>query len=103
MLFRGCWAVSVAPPVCVWNRSIRLFGSSAPNRSAMIVDHMRRAARNFAISSKKFMWQAKKNETRGANRSTSSPASIAACTYAMPSASVNATSCTAVAPASRMW
>ncbi len=69
----------------------------------MILAHILRAARNFAISSKKFIWQAKKNETRGAKRSTSSPASIAACTYAIPSASVNATSCTAVAPASRMW
>ena len=103
MLFRGCWAVSVAPPVCVWNRSIRLLGSFAPNRSAMTLPHIRRAARNFAISSKKFMWHAKKNETRGANASTSSPASIAAWTYAIPSASVNASSCTAVAPASRMW
>ena len=72
--------MSVAPPVCVWNRSIRLRGSFAPNRSAMIVAHIRRAARNLAISSKKFMWHAKKNETRGANRSTSSPASIAAST-----------------------
>ena len=87
----------------MWNRSARLFGSLAPNRSLMILDHIRRAARNFATSSKKFMWHAKKNDTRGANRSTSSPASIAACTYAIPSASVNATSCTAVAPASRMW
>jgi len=49
------------------------------------------------------MWHAKKNETRGANASTSSPASIAAWTYAIPSASVNAAYCTAVAPASRMW
>ena len=80
MLFWGCWAVSVAPPVCVWNRSIRLLGSFAPNRSAMIVAHIRRAARNLAISSKKFMWHAKKNETRGAKPSTSSPASIAAWT-----------------------
>jgi len=33
--------------------------------------------------------------------STSSPASMAACTYAIPLPSVNATSCTAVDPASR--
>ena len=69
----------------------------------MIRAHMRRAARNFATSSKKFMWQAKKNDRRGAKSSTASPASSAACTYAMPSASVNAISCAAVAPASRMW
>ena len=53
MLFSGCWAVSVAPPVCVWNRSVSDRGSSAPNRSRMIRAHSRRAARNFAISSKK--------------------------------------------------
>ncbi len=80
MFTSGCCAVSVAPPVCVWNRSIQLRGSFAPNRSVMIRAHMRRAARNFAISSKKCMWHAKKNERRGANSSTSSPASSAACT-----------------------
>ena len=69
----------------------------------MMPAHILRAARNFAISSKKFMWHAKKNDMRGAKSSTASPASIAAWTYAMPFASVNATSCTAVAPASRMW
>ena len=77
---------------------MRLRGSFAPKRSAMMRAHSRRAARNFAISSKKCMWQAKKNDRRGATSSTSSPASSAACTYAMPFASVNATSCTAVAP-----
>ena len=55
MLFSGCCAVSVAPPVCVWNRSIALRGSLAPNRSVMILAHILRAARNFATSSKKFM------------------------------------------------
>ena len=69
----------------------------------MIVAHIRRAARNLAISSKKFMWHAKKNESRGAKSSISRPASRAACTYAMPSARVNAISCAAVEPASRMW
>ena len=53
MLFSGCCAVSVAPPVCVWNRSISDRSSLAPNRSRMIRAHSRRAARNFAISSKK--------------------------------------------------
>jgi hypothetical protein len=55
MLFSDCCAVSVAPPVCVWKRSIWLLGSSAPKRSIMIRAHIRRAARNLAISSKKFM------------------------------------------------
>ena len=63
---------------------------------------MRRAARNLQISSKKSMCELKKNESRGANESTSIPAFIAASTYANPSASVKASSCTAVEPASRM-
>ncbi len=80
MLFCGCCAVSVEPPVCVWKRSISAFGEVAPKRSRMIFAHIRRAARNFAISSKKLLWQAKKNDSRGANWFTSSPASTAACT-----------------------
>jgi hypothetical protein len=64
---------------------------------------MRRLARNFATSSKKLLWPFQKNDSRGAKSSTSSPASTAACTYAMASESVNAISCTAVLPASRMW
>ncbi len=48
-------------------------GRSAPKRSRMIRAHMRRAARNFATSSKKCMWQAKKNDRRGANSSMSQP------------------------------
>ena len=103
MLFSGCCAVSVAPPVWVWNRSIIDRSSCAPKRSRMIDAQMRRAARNFAISSKKCMWHAKKNDRRGATSSTCRPASSAACTYAMPSANVNAISCAAVEPASRMW
>ena len=50
MLFSGCCAVSVEPPVCAWNRSIWLRASVAPNRSRMIRAHSVRAARNFAIS-----------------------------------------------------
>ena len=102
-MFSACWAVRVTPPVCVWNRSIIDRGSLAPNRSCMILAHIRRATRNFATSSKKSWWQAKKNDRRGPNSSTLMPASSAACTYATPSARVKATSCTAVAPASRMW
>ena len=69
----------------------------------MIRAHSRLAARNFAISSRKSLCALKKNDTRWPKRSTSSPASIAACTYAIALAKVNATSCTAVDPASRMW
>ena len=101
MLFAGCCAVSVLPPVCVWNFSIQLFGFCAANRSRMIRAHRRRAARNLATSSRKLLCALKKKLSCGAKSSTASPASIAAWTYAIPFASVNATSCTAVLPASR--
>ncbi len=101
MLFSGCCAVSVTPPVCVWKRSIVAFGFVAPKRSLMMCAHMRLAARNFATSWKTLLWPLKKNASRGANSSTDSPLSIAACTYAIPEHSVNATSCTAEQPFSR--
>ncbi|CAB4880619.1 unannotated protein [freshwater metagenome] len=53
MLFSGCWAVSVEPPVWVWNRSSFDDSFFAPKRSVMRRYQMRRDARNFAISSKK--------------------------------------------------
>ena len=74
MLFSGCWAVSVEPPVCVWKRSSSERASFAPKRSRMICAHMRRAARNLATSSKKLLWPLKKNESCPANSSTSRPA-----------------------------
>ena len=37
MLFSGCCAVSVTPPVCVWKRSIIAFGFVAPKRSRMML------------------------------------------------------------------
>jgi hypothetical protein len=46
---------------------------------------------------------AKKKESRGAKWSTSSPAATARVTYSTVLAKVKASSCTAVAPASRMW
>jgi hypothetical protein len=49
------------------------------------------------------MWLLKKNDRRGAKSSTANPAATAASTYANPFASVNASSCAAVDPASRMW
>ena len=69
----------------------------------MMRAHSRRAARNLATSSNTSLCALKKNERRGAKSSTFRPAAIAASTYAMPFASVNASSCTAVEPASRMW
>ena len=48
----------------------------------MSVAHMRRAARSFAISSKKSLCTLKKNDSRGAKSSTSSPRSTAACDVA---------------------
>ena len=80
MLFSGCWAVSVTPPVCVWKRSRSERSSVAPKRSRMIVAHIRRAARNFATSWKTLLWPLKKKARRGAKSSTASPASSAACT-----------------------
>ena len=70
--------------------------------SLMILDHRRRAARSLETSMKKFMPMQKKKLSRPANSSTSRPAAIAARTYSRPSANVNASSCTAVAPASCM-
>jgi hypothetical protein len=102
-LFIGCCAVSVHPAVWVWNRSFHEFSSFAWNRSRMMRAHIRRAARYFAISSKKSMWALKKYDSRGANLSTGIPASIPAWTYAIPSAIVKASSWTAVDPASLMW
>ena len=65
MLFSGCWAMSVTPPVCVWKRSFIERSSWAPKRSRMICAHMRRAARNFATSWKTLLWPLKKNARRG--------------------------------------
>ena len=80
MLFSGCWAVRVTPPVWVWKRSRSERSSLAPKRSRMIVAHIRRAARNFATSWKTLLWPLKKKARRGAKSSTARPASIAACT-----------------------
>ena len=44
MLFSGCWAVSVEPPVWAWKRSACAFAVVAPKRSRMICAH-RRAGR----------------------------------------------------------
>ena len=69
----------------------------------MIRAQSRRAARNFAASWKKSLWALKKKERRAPKSSGESPAATAALQYAIPFASVKASSCTAVEPASRMW
>ncbi len=102
-LFSGCWAVSETPAVCACVRSIQERGSLQPSRSRVSRAHRRRAARNFAISSKKSLWMSKKNESRGATASTSIPLDTARSRYVTPAARVRPSSSTAVAPASRMW
>ena len=73
-LLRGCWAVSDDPAVWAWNRIRHDLGSVAPNRSFMMRAQSRRAALNLATSSRRWLWALKKNERRGANSSTPSPA-----------------------------
>ena len=102
MFTSGCCAVSDTPAVCVWKRINHDFGSFAPYLSRITVAQIRRAARYFAISSKKSRCALKKNDNRGAKSSTASPRSNAHSTYVNPSANVNASSCAAVDPASRM-
>ena len=53
-------------------------GFRAWKRSFIILAHIFRAARNLAASSNMLLWDTKKNDTRPANSSTSSPASTAA-------------------------
>ena len=73
MLLSGCWAVSETPAVCVWKRSHCARSVLAPYTSRIQRAQMRRAARSLAISSKKSMCASKKNDSPGANWSTSSP------------------------------
>ena len=69
----------------------------------MMFAQSRRAARNLATSSSSVVRATKKKESRGAKSSISSPDATAARTYSLALASVNAISCTGVAPASAMW
>ena len=80
MLFSGCWAVSVDPPVWVWKRSRAERSSRAWKRSVMIRAHIRRDARYLATSSNRLLWAFQKKLRRGAKASTSSPAASAAST-----------------------
>jgi len=74
------WAVSEEPAVWTWNRQAIERTFDDPNRSLTIRAHIRRAARNFATSSKSSDHAAKKNESRGATASMSRPRSRAAST-----------------------
>ena len=103
MFTSGCCLVSEQPAVWAWKRIQRLRSFFAPKRSLITRDQIRRAARSFAISSKKSLWMLKKKEMRGAIASTSRPRSTHHWTYSTPSRSVKASSCAAVEPASRMW
>ena len=80
MLTSGCWACSVTPPVWVWKRIFIELGFSAPKRSPTIFAHIRRTARNLAISWKTLLWPLKKKASRGANSSIFRPRSSAAST-----------------------
>ena len=94
--------MSDTPDVWQCVRSMSDPGFFAPSWR-MTRDHSKRAARSFATSMKKFMPMPKKKDRRPANSSMSSPRSVTVRTYSRPSAIVNASSCTAVAPASCMW
>ena len=94
--------MSDTPEVWQCVRSISDLSLFAPSWR-MTLAHSRRAARSLATSPKKFWPMQKKKDRRGAKASMSRPASCAARTYSMPSAMVNASSCSSVAPASCMW
>ena len=63
MLFSGCCAVSVDPPVWVWVRSMSERGSRRTEPLAITLAHIRRSARYLAISSKKSMCVLKIHES----------------------------------------
>jgi len=69
----------------------------------MMRAHSRRAARNFAISSKKSMCESKKKESRGANSSTLSPAFDRCLDIGHAVSQGKGELLVAVDPASRMW
>jgi hypothetical protein len=101
LLYTSC-AVSDQPEVWECVRSESDFGFFGWNWFTSRA-HSNRAARSLAISMKKFMPMPQKNDSRGANASTSSPAARPARRYSTPSARVYASSRSAVAPASWMW
>ena len=86
-LLNTSWAVSDHPEVWLWVRSDSDFAFFGSNWRSSLA-HSSRAARSFATSMKKFMPIPQKYDSRGANASTSSPASIPARRYSTPSARV---------------
>ena len=80
--------MSDQPEVWLWVRSDSDLGFVGSNCSFISFAHSSRAARSLATSMKKFMPIAQKKLSRGANASTSRPASRPARTYSMPSAIV---------------
>ena len=86
-LLKTSCAVSDQPEVwqCVRSDSER---SSLGSNCFISFAHSTRAARSFATSMKKFMPMPKKNDSRGAKRSTARFAAMPARTYSTPSASV---------------
>src|SRR3972149_2231547 len=102
MLFRGSWAVSVYPAVCMWQRMSQERGFWAPKRSFISLAHILRAALILAISSKKWLGADQKKESLGAKSSTLRPASTQAWTIWMATLRTKPSSWTAVHPVSRM-
>jgi hypothetical protein len=86
-LLKASWAVSDQPLVWLCVRRLSDLGFCGSNWRTRR-DHNARAARSFATSMKKFIPIAQKKDSRGANRSMSSPASSPARMYSTPSASV---------------
>src|SRR3989442_4984836 len=92
ILLRGCCHVRDAPEfwACVLNKSD--LGSLTLYLSLNTLAQIRRAARNFATSSKKSIPQLKKKERLRAKSSTLCPSSSSTSTYAHPSVSQDAQS-----------
>ena len=100
-MFTLYWGfVREAAAVWQWKRSRIDSGFFAPNWFFIIFAQTRRAARNFAISSKKSAWHTKKNASLGANLSTSIPVFVTSSTYVTAFAIVKAISCSGDDPAS---
>ena len=91
----------VTPDVWTWKRNRWAAGSVTPRSSRTKAAHIRRAARNLAISSKKSAWASRKNEIRGSATSGARPRPMSSRAAARPWARVSASSSGASAPASR--
>ena len=103
ILFWGCWAVSVEPPVWTWKRHFKAFSLVTLNLVFIIDAQISLAALNLAISSKNPLWALKKKEILEPKTFASKPFLIAVSTYVMAFANVNANSWTKDDPASLIW